>query len=105
MLADLSRLLELGERDDLVADRDARVHRVREVGDVTAGRLLKEHPLLRQRVRGDHEHVARRLPDADALALAHEALLDDAPALDDADAHDLRLREAAGALGWSRRWT
>ena len=91
-LLDLAGLLQLRERDDLVADGDAGVHPVREVRDVLVAADLEQQPVARQRVRRDDEHVLRRLPDGDVLALADQALLDDPAALDDADAQDLRLR-------------
>ena len=90
-LLNLARLLELRQRDDFVADGDAGVHAVGEMRDVLVCRCLEQQPVPRQRVRRDDEHVLRRLADRDVLALADEPLFDDAAALDDADAQDLRL--------------
>ncbi len=66
---------------------------VREVRDVLVAAHLEEQPVARQRLRRDDEHVLRRLPDRDVLALADQALLDDSSALNDPDAQDLGLRE------------
>src|SRR5450432_1480365 len=98
LLLDLSGLLELSQRNDLVADGDAGVHALGEVRDVLVAAHLEEQPVARQRFGRDDEHVLRRLPDRDVLALADEALLDDATALNDADAEDLRLRDRPGYL-------
>src|SRR6185295_17665706 len=95
---DLAGLLELRQRDDLVADGDARVHAVGEVGDVTLVPDLEQQPLAREGLRRDDEQVPGRLADGDVLALAYQPLLDDAPALNDADAKDLRLVSRPGGL-------
>jgi hypothetical protein len=87
----LAGLLELRQRDDLVADGDPGVHAVREVRHVLATACLEQEPVARQRLRGDDEHVLRRLPDGDVLALADQSLFDDSPALNDPDPEDLGL--------------
>src|SRR5450432_1194609 len=98
LLLDLSGLLELSQRNDLVADGDAGVHALGEVRDVLIAAHLEEQPVARQRLGRNDEHVLRRLPDRDVLALAYEPLLDDAATLDDADAEDLRFRDRPGYL-------
>ncbi len=91
LLLNLAGLLELRQRDDLVADGDAGVHAVREVRDVLAAARLEQEPVARQRIGRDDEHVLRRLPDGDVLALADQPLFDDSSALDDPDPEDLGL--------------
>src|SRR6185312_7988019 len=91
-LLDLPGLLQLRQRDDLVADRDARVHPVREVRDVLVAAGLEQQPVARQRIGRDHEHVLRGLADRDVFTLPNQSLLDDPPALNDPDTKDLGLR-------------
>ncbi len=98
LAANPARLLELRQRDDFVAHRDAGIHGIGETRDIALGRELEEHPLLGQCLGGNRKGGLARPTDRDVLARSDQAFLDDPPALHDADAQDSHLRGRVGCM-------